>query len=108
MNEIEIRLTQLENRGYKKSSDVLGEYHKRADLYSKKVRDGVYVVFSHYNKDKKEYLQGFDCWLSIFNSKPEIGKSKALSTDAIRLSFDFKGDWILLASKIEDVQSAIV
>ena len=108
MNEIATKLAQLENRGYKKSSDVLGEYHKGADLYSKRLRDGVYVIFSHYNKGKKEYLQGFDCWLSYFNSIPEIGKTKSISTDTIRLSFDFKEDWKLLASKIEAVQSAIV
>jgi len=105
MSEIEIKLNQLENRGYQKSKDVIGQYNKGSDLYYKRIGDGIYVVFSHYNKGKKEYLQGFDCWLSHFNSIKEIGKSMAISTDVIKLSFDFKDDWKLLASKIEEIQS---
>lgn len=108
MKEIEVRIVQLENRGYSKSLDIHGEYLKGSDLYYKRITDGAYIVFNHYNKDKKEYLQGFDCWMSYFDSKPEIGKSKAISSDVIKLSFDFKEDWFLLSSKTEEVLSSVV
>tara|TARA_R110000868_G_scaffold357780_2_gene619301 strand:- start:558 stop:893 length:336 start_codon:yes stop_codon:yes gene_type:complete len=97
-------ILDLENRGYSKSVDAIGEYLKGADLYYKKVFDNNYVVFTHYNKDKKEWLQGFDCWISLYNSNKDIGRLKALSSDHIILSFDFNKDWTLVYQKIEEIE----
>tara|TARA_R110000868_G_scaffold296383_1_gene556679 strand:+ start:539 stop:865 length:327 start_codon:yes stop_codon:yes gene_type:complete len=104
MNNINLKIEQLENRAYKKSLDNAGQYLKGSELYSKKISDNVYIVFNHYNKGKKEYLQGFDCWISTYKSENEIGKSKANLNDVIKLSFDFEEDWLLLNSRIDEVQ----
>ncbi|SEC73187.1 hypothetical protein SAMN05192540_3935 [Maribacter dokdonensis] len=108
MNDINLKIEQLENRSYKKSLDDAGQYLKGSELYFKKISDNNYIVFNHYNKGKKKYLQGFDCWISTYISENEIGKSKSLSNDLIKLSFDFEEDWQLLNSKIDEVQSTNV
>lgn len=90
-------INQLEERGFRKTVDSVSEYSINADLYFRKIDTDRYVIFNHYNKTKKEDLQGFDCWISKYNSENEIGKKSALNTEDVRLTFDFSKDWKLLS-----------
>lgn len=89
-------IQQLEVQGFEKTIDSISEYSPKADLYFRGIGNNRYVVFNRYNKTKREDLQGFDCWISEYNSKNEIGSKKAIVTEGIRLSFDFEEDWKLL------------
>ena len=93
-------IIQLENRGFQKSVDTISEYSPNADLYYRQIDENRFIIFNHYNKKKKEMLQGFDCWISEYKSASEIGKKKALKTEDVKLTFDFQNDWQLLSSYI--------
>ena len=95
--KIKESINQLEQKGFEKTIDSISEYSSNADLYFRRVKNNRFVVFNHYNKTEKENLQGFDCWLSTYESKKEIGKIPALNTEAVKLSFDFSKDWELLS-----------
>jgi len=98
--KIKDAIYQLEEQGFEKTLDSISEYSTNADLYFRGIGNNRYIVFNHYNKTKREDLQGFDCWISKYKSKNEIGKKKAIKTDDIRLSFDFEEDWKLLTSHL--------
>ncbi len=95
----------LENRGYLKTIDTVGQYIKGCDLYYKQIQDRTYIVFNHYNKGKKEWLQGFDCWISAYSNINDIGKVKAQSSDRIKLSFDMKEDWHYISQKVDELEN---
>ncbi|MEM6321449.1 MAG: hypothetical protein AAF960_27575 [Bacteroidota bacterium] len=95
-SKISESIEQLEERGFEKTIDSIAEYSPNADLYFKQVNSKQYIIFNHYNKSKRQELQGFDCWLSTYQSKNDIGKKKAIHTKDIQLTFDFVEDWQLL------------
>lgn len=99
-------ITELEKIGYLKSIDSIGDYLKGGDLYSRQVSDKTFVVFNHYNKGKKESLQGFDCWISEYNAQHEIGKVKAIDIKEFKLSFDFNEDWSNLRTKMNEIKES--
>lgn len=90
-------IAKLQSYGFKKTNDIIGEYSKDADLYFRKIDNQKYIVFNHYNKNRKEHLQGFDCWISTYKSENDIGKSNAMQTDEVRLGFQLERDWDLIA-----------
>ncbi len=96
-SKIRNAIIQLEERGFEKTIDSISEYSTNADLYFRQIDDDRFVIFNHYNKMKKEKLQGFDCWISTYKSKNEIGKKPTSNTEDVRLTFDFSEDWKLLS-----------
>lgn len=97
MNDIIPKLIrELTHNGFFKTVDMLSEYSKDADLYYRSIGDQQFIVFNHYNKNKKVQLQGFDCWVSKYKNESEIGKVKALHIEEIRLGFQFARDWELI------------
>lgn len=90
-------INQLKERGFKKTVDSISEYSNNADLYFRSIDHKRFIVFNHYNKTKKEDLQGFDCWISTYSSEGDIGKKPANEVQCIRLTFDFEDDWMLLS-----------
>lgn len=90
-------IAKLSIYGFKKTEDIIGEYSKNADLYFRKIANQRYIVFNHFNKKRKEDLQGLDCWISTYKSENEIGKSKAIQIDDVRLGFQMERDWNLIA-----------
>lgn len=96
--KIKEAIIQLENRGFQKSVDTISEYSSNADLYYRQIDENRFIIFNHYNKKKKEMLQGFDCWISKYESVNDMRKKKALVTEDVKLSFDFKDDWQLLST----------
>lgn len=91
-------LAELERHRFSKTVDSINEYSTEADLYYRNIGGKRYLVFNHYNKKRRADLQGFDCWISTYNSENEIGKKKAIQTEDVRLSFQVERDWHLVAS----------
>lgn len=91
-------LAELKRYGFSETVDSINEYSIEADLYYRSIGGKRYLVFNHYNKKRKADLQGFDCWISTYNSENEIGKKKAIQIEDVRLSFQVERDWHLIAS----------
>lgn len=89
MNEL---IGKLNDWGFKKTVDLKSSFSKDADLYFKKVVDGQYLVFSHYNKNEKNDCDGFDCWLAPFRSEAQIGKILNSHLRSIALTFNIERD----------------
>ena len=99
---IEEALHQLEEFGFEKRFDAIGEYSTHADLYIRKIDTERYIVLQHYNKAKNEGLQGFDCWISTYRFENYIGKFPAIEMEEVKQSFDFADDWKLIAKYLFD------
>ena len=93
-------ISTLISNGFSKTDNPINDYSKNADLYYKKINKGEYIVFNHYNKNLKEHLQGFDCWISVYKNETNIGKIKVTDYTEIRLSFQISRDWNLIAQHL--------
>ena len=85
-------LDQLEEFGFEKRFDRIGEYSHNADLYIRKIDTERYIELHHFNKTKHEELQGFDCWISTYRFENYIGKFPAIEMEEVKRSFDFGKD----------------
>lgn len=90
-------IQQLEDFGFRKATDFIGEYTKGAALYFLELDIEEYIVFHHRNPDKSEDLQALDCWLGTYKFTEFIGKVPAIELETIKRDFDFEKDWKLLA-----------
>ena len=90
-------INQLGEFGFEQAIDFISEYSPNADLYFKQLDIERFILFNHYNKNKSEELQGFNCWLSTYKSKSYIGKIPAIEIESIKSTFNFEGDWALIA-----------
>lgn len=92
----------LLKEGFTRTTDEICQYSRNADLYYKKIGLEKYVVFNHYNKDKKEEFQGFDVWVSKYKSDKAIGKEKHNGNDSVVLSFKLERDKTLILKIINE------
>ena len=86
-------ISTLELHGFHKTVDAIGDYSPNADLYYRLVDKNRYLVFNHYAKKSRAEFQGFDCWVSTYNSEHEIGTEKAQHVEQVQLSFQIERDW---------------
>ncbi len=100
--DIDQALWQLEEFGFEKRVDTIAEYSQNADLYIRKIDTERYIVLHHFNKNKHEELQGFDCWISTYRFENHIGKIPAIEMEEVKRSFDFGNDWKLIARHLLD------
>ncbi len=100
----------IENK-FQKTTDKCFCYSKNADLYYHEIsfenyqllaQQSIYldqdiykqddrkyfIVINHFNKTGKPEIQGFDLWLSVFNSSFEIGNRDCVHNYSIQLSCD--------------------
>lgn len=75
--------------------DIIGSYSKNAKLFYKHTGDNQYLVFSQYLPGKPLY-SGFDCWLTTYNNKNDIGNKRPNSITDIRLTFKLDRDFELI------------
>jgi hypothetical protein len=99
---IDEALLQLEEFGFEKRVDTIAEYSQNADLYIRKIDEERYIILHHFNKNKHEELQGFDCWISTYRFDNHIGRIPAIEMEEVKKSFDFVGDWKLIAKHLLD------
>ena len=97
---IEEAIGQLEDYGFEKRVDQIGEYSPDTDLYIRKIDIERYIVLNHYNKSKNEELQGFDCWIGTYRFENYIGKIPAIEMEEVKIAFDFAEDWKLIAEHL--------
>ena len=102
--KIEDLIYNLKRRGFTKTIDTSGSYQKGSDIYFKKVVDGHFIIFSHYNKGKRQHLQGFDCWEGGYRQGSSPVKGKPQAIDSISLSFDFEKGWSTVHSRIRTLE----
>ncbi len=93
---------QLEEFGFTKRADTLGEYAPNADIYIRKIDTERYIVISHYHQKKTEELQAFDCWIGTYRFEYHIGRVAAIEIEEVKLDFDFAGDWKLIKKHLFD------
>ena len=94
---IENAIDQLEEYGFEKRVNLIGEYSPGSDLYIRKIDTERYIVLNHFNKTKNEASQGFDCWIGTYRFENHIGKIPAIEIEEVKKSFDFADDWKLIA-----------
>lgn len=92
--EIKAILNFLKKKDFKKSVDTKGLICKGAVLYYRKIKDSQYLVFAHFNHDKKRWKDGFDCYMAIYMEKsPSIEKHIPTSLETVKLSFKIEQDF---------------
>lgn len=95
--EIKEMLNVFMEKDFKKSVDTKGLFCKDAILYYKKVKDFQYLIFAHFNHDKKKWKDGFDCYLATYLEKsPSIEKHIPTSLDTVKLSFNIDQDFKII------------
>lgn len=92
--EIKAILNVFKEKDFKKSIDKKGLFCKDAILYYKKVKDFQYLIFAHFNHDKKKWKDGFDCYMATYLEKsPSIEKHIPTSLETVKLSFKIEQDF---------------
>ena len=90
-------IDQLEEFGFLKALDRIGEYSKNSILFFKQIDEQRFILFHYYNRQHAIEHQGFNCWISTYDWPEFIGKVPAIEKESVKESFDFKEDWKLIA-----------
>lgn len=93
---IKAAIDQLEEFHFLKTIDRIAEYSANADIYYKQIDEQRFIIFHHFNKNKLELTQGFDCWISTYEREIYIGKLPAIEMETVKTTFDFREDWKLI------------
>lgn len=91
-NIIEANLRFIKSWMFERTDDSLCEYSADSDLYFMPLGVGKYLVLNHFNVSKKIDLQGFDLWISEYESSSAVGKRKAFSITSIKHGFNINQD----------------
>ncbi len=97
-HEVEISLTLSKFREWnlKKVIDTKSSICTNAPLYYKNIDVNKYLIFSHFNAESKNNIDGFDCWIASFKNENQIGKNKPTQIEDICLSFNLSDDLKLI------------
>lgn len=68
---------------------------------TKKIDNNKFLIFSHYNADKKEDFDGFDCWLAHFENEKQIVVVRPRALQDIVLNFNLERDYKLIKNYVE-------
>jgi hypothetical protein len=93
-------LSKFNEWKFSKTIDNIGSYSKKALLYYKLIESKKYLVFNHYNSERKD-LDCFDSWIATYSDEKQIGNKKPLSLQDLRLGFNLDRDFELIKQYVE-------
>ena len=91
-------LSKLNDNGFIRKTDIIGEYNKDSDIYIRKISQNKFIIFVHFNKKRRFEIQGFDCYISSYDSEKEIEKEIAIQKTSIPFNINLETDWNLMDS----------
>lgn len=90
---LEKTLEFLNANAFARAEDRLCEYSKNSSFYYIAAADyETYYIINHYNQTSRMEFQGFDLWLSQYNSFGHIGRKAAKSITSIKHSIHLPND----------------
>jgi hypothetical protein len=88
-------LSKFNEWNFSKTIDTAGSYCKESPLYYKLIENKKYLVFNHFNANRKD-LDGFDSWIATYSDEKQIGNKRPLSVQDVRLGFNLDRDFELI------------
>lgn len=104
-DRIEANLHFIKSKMFEKTYDSLCEYSADSDLYFMPVEARKYLVLNHSNVSNKIELQGFDLWISEYDSTSAIGKRSAISMTSIKYGFNIHSDKMIIDNYLTALKS---
>jgi len=99
--DIDGLIAKFSELNFTKTVDSISSYSSNnPPLYYKYIGNGKYIVFNHWNYDKKN-KDGFDCWLAIYANEEQVGKKKPIDLQKLRLGFQLERDLPLIEQYLE-------
>ena len=97
---IELFLKNLNDWGFKKTTDIIGTYCDGTDLYFKNIGGDEYLIFSH-SKTKQIWLHNFDVWTAIYDAEDLIGNRDTVDFEEVVFSYNHQNDYHLIKGFLE-------
>lgn len=104
-DRIEANLRFIKSWMFEKTYDSLCEYSADSDLYFMPFEARKYLVLNHSNVSNKIELQGFDLWISEYDSTSAIGKRKAISMTSVKHGFNIHTDKMIIDNYLTALKS---